>query len=269
MINIDRERCTSCGICGAVCPRHIPEIFEKNGEKRNIISEEREELCMSCGHCTAVCPNDAIWIEGLDIDGFAPIQSIEITEDNLFALMEQRRSVRRYTDKPVSRKTLDRIIEASRRAPTGTARQSTGIIVIDNPETLETLSNLAHELYQSLDNALGNPMARFMIKRRVGARTLNTLQEFVMPGMRWYLKWKKEGRGDEILRDCKTLMLFHSPIFEPMAENNCSISAFHAILMAEVLGVGTCFNDLIPQACNRSQEIRKLIAIKSESYSVL
>jgi hypothetical protein len=89
--------------------------------------------------------------------------------------------------------------------------------------------------------------------------------------MRWYLKWKKEGRGDEILRDCKALILFHSPILEPMGEKNCVISAFHAIFMAEVLGVGTCFNDLVPPACNRSPEIRKFLGLPKdrEVYSSL
>ncbi|MBW1690967.1 MAG: nitroreductase family protein [Deltaproteobacteria bacterium] len=38
--------------------------------------------------------------------------------------MEQRRSIRRYKDKPVSRDILDRIIEAAHRAPTGTSRRS-------------------------------------------------------------------------------------------------------------------------------------------------
>ena len=107
-------------------------------------------------------------------------------------------------------------------------------------------------------------MARFIIKRKAGNKNFHTLRDFVMPGMRWYLRWKTEGRGDEILRDCKALMLFHSPILEPMGEANCAVSAFHAILMAEILGVGTCFNDLIPPVCNRTPEIRKLLGLPEE-----
>jgi hypothetical protein len=48
---------------------------------------------------------------------------------------------------------------------------------------------------------------------------------------------------------------------EPMGDTNCAISAFHAIFMAEVLGVGTCFNDLIPPACNRSPGLRELLGL--------
>lgn len=153
MISIDNGNCTACGICGTICPRHIIETFEEKEEKHTRVSQERMELCMVCGHCTAVCPSDAIRVEGLDFDAFKPVGTLEITEDGLLTLMEQRRSVRRYRDKPVPRETLNRIIEACHRAPTGTGRQSTGVLVIDKPETLETLSEMLHELYQGLDKA--------------------------------------------------------------------------------------------------------------------
>jgi len=264
LISIDHTKCKACGICGTVCPRHILETTTKNDRKQTLVSQHREQLCMACGHCSAVCPNDAIAAQGLPLNDFKSVRPGEISRDNLLTLMEQRRSVRRYKDRPVPRETLDRIIGACRRAPTGTGRPSTGVLVIDQPEYLEALSGLIHDVYQGLEKALANPVARLIIKRRVGNKKYHTLKDFVMPGMHWYLRWKKEGRGDEILRDCKALMLFHSPIHEPMGETNSALSAFHAILMAEVLEVGTCFNDLIPPACNRSAKIRKFIDLSKD-----
>ena len=85
-----------------------------------------------------------------------------------------------------------------------------------------------------------------------------------MPGMRWYIRWYREGKSNEILRDCPALLLFHSPIREPMGTENCLIIAFHALFMAEVLGIGTCFNDLIPPACNRVPEIRELLDLSED-----
>jgi nitroreductase/ferredoxin len=264
MIHIDGDQCNACGICAHVCPRHVTETIEREGEKVTRVSPERIDLCMGCGQCAAVCPNGAIRVEGLDPMKFAPLREVGIGGDQLLSLMEQRRSIRRYRDQSVPRDILDRIIEAAHRAPTGTGRSSTGVIIIDDPDILHKLSHLIHELYESLDKALGNPIARFFIKRRVGQKMLGTLEDFVMPGMRWYNRWYREKKGDEILRDCPALMLFHSPAMEPMGEANCVIAAFHAIFMAEVLGIGSCFNDLIPPACNRVDEIRGLLDLPKE-----
>jgi ferredoxin len=271
MVKIDTDQCIGCGICGDVCPRHIPETVMQNDVKITSISPERRDLCMECGHCMAVCPSDAIRLDGMESHKFTPVRPLEVSAEGLLSLMEQRRSVRRYKDKPVPRKALDRIVDACRRAPTGTGSASTGVLVIDEPASLEALSAMLHELYQDLYKNMKNPIARFMIKKRIGYKLFHTLQDFVMPGMRWYLKWKEEGMGDEILRDCKALILFHSPRLEPMGEANCAISAFHGIFMAEILGVGTCFNDLVPPACNRSKKIREFLSLAKdrEFYSSL
>ena len=116
-------------------------------------------------------------------------------------------------------------------------------------------------MYEKLEKNLNNPITRFIIQKRKGKRTLHTLLSFVMPGMRWYIRWFREGRSNEILRDCPALMLFHSPIYEPVGKENCTVAAFHAILMAQIIGIGTCFNDLIPPACNRVPEIRQLLGL--------
>ena len=267
MVRIDNERCKGCGICGDVCPRHIPETVMQDGEKITIISPERLNLCMQCGHCMAVCPDRAIKVDCLNEEKFTQVKELDFDDNKLLSLFRQRRSVRRYINKPVPREIINRIIDAAHSSPTGSGRMTTGIIVIDNPETLSTLSELIYKEYEGLEKYLQNPIARFFIqrqvKRRKGKEMLSTLLDFVMPGMHWYIRWYREGKSNEILRDCPALMLFHSPIFEPMSAYNCVIAAFHAILMAQVLGIGTCFNDLIPQVCFRDP-IRNLIGLPDD-----
>jgi nitroreductase/NAD-dependent dihydropyrimidine dehydrogenase PreA subunit len=264
MLRIDKEPCKACGICGHVCPRHIPETISQDGEKITIISPERLNLCMKCGHCVAVCPNNAIEVEGLKSEEFAPFRELDIGDNQLLSLMKQRRSIRRYKDKPVPREMINRIIDAVHSAPTGTGRSTTGVIVIDNPKTLAAFSKLVYELYEGLEKNLKNPIARFFIRRQVGAKKVKMLQDFVMPGMHCYIRWYREGKSNEVLRDCPVLMLFHTPIYEPVGAENCLIAAFHAIMMAQVIGIGTCFNDLIPPACNRVPEIRKLLDLPDD-----
>jgi nitroreductase/NAD-dependent dihydropyrimidine dehydrogenase PreA subunit len=264
MIHIDHETCKACGICGHVCPRHVLETLDRENRKVTAVSPEREDLCMGCGHCAAVCPTDSIRIDGLDPRGFTPVKDLALGQDEILGLLGQRRSTRRYKAEAIPREVLDPILEAAHRAPTGTSRSSTGVIVIDRKENLKKLSEMIYRLYEGLGKALRNPIGRLMVRRKAGARTLGTLQDFVMPGMRWYIRWYREGKSDEILRDCPALMLFHGPVTEPRVEQNCTIAAFHVLLMAQVHGVGTCFNDLIPPACNRSPEIRRFLGLPSD-----
>jgi nitroreductase/NAD-dependent dihydropyrimidine dehydrogenase PreA subunit len=268
MIKINQDLCTNCGICGDVCPRHIPVTTENGNQKTTIISSERIGLCMKCGHCVALCPHRAIEVESLSEEEFAPVKALDIDEDQFLTLLKQRRSIRNYKDKPVPRQIINRIIEAAHSAPTGTARNATGIIVIDNPQTLATFSELVYELYERMEKGLRHPIARKFVQRKIkrnaGEKNLRTLLDFVMPGMHWYIRWYKEGSSNEILRDCPALMLFHNPTYEPMGAGNCIVSAFHAIMMAHVMGIGTCFNDLIPPACNKVPEIRKLLGLPAD-----
>jgi nitroreductase/NAD-dependent dihydropyrimidine dehydrogenase PreA subunit len=263
-VTINQEKCKACGICEEVCPRHIPEVIQNGDRKITLISSQRVELCMACDHCVAVCPNDAIQVNGLGSRDYDAIKELTVDEDQLLTLMRQRRSVRRYKNKPVPLEIIEKILAAAHSAPTGTGQSSTGVIVIDNPKILANFSELVYELYEKLESGLQNPIARFFIKRSAGEKRVRTLQEFVMPGMHWYIRWYREGKSNEILRDCPTLMLFHSPLNEPVAAENCLIAAFHAILMAQVLKIGTCFNDLIPPACNRAPNIRKLLELPDD-----
>lgn len=69
---------------------------------------------------------------------------------------------------------------------------------------------------------------------------------------------------NQVLRNCPAVMLLHGPTSEPVVAENCLIAAFHAILMAQVLGIGTCFNNIIPPACNRVPAIRNLLDLPAD-----
>jgi nitroreductase/NAD-dependent dihydropyrimidine dehydrogenase PreA subunit len=263
-LSINLDLCKACGICGEICPRHIPETIETKGEKVTTISPQRIDLCMACGHCVAVCPNSAIQLNGISSQDYVPVIDHNITHDQLVTLMRQRRSIRRYKDQPVSREIIGQIIQAVHTSPTGTGSTSTGVIVIDNPQTLKRISDLIFDMYEKMEVGLKSPIGRRIIKRTAGKKNFQTLQDFVMPGMHWYLRWYRQGVSDEVLRGCPTLMLFHSPIREPVAQENCLLAAFNATLIAQTLGIGTGVNDCIPPICNKDPEIRKILELPDD-----
>lgn len=59
---IDETRCKACGLCAAVCPKHIIQI---NGARLTQYGRGCAEVgagCIGCGSCAAVCPDIAVTI---------------------------------------------------------------------------------------------------------------------------------------------------------------------------------------------------------------
>ena len=56
MVTVDRERCTGCGECVAVCP-HAALALRGNAPRADLFAPER---CMECGACGLNCPEAAI-----------------------------------------------------------------------------------------------------------------------------------------------------------------------------------------------------------------
>jgi NAD-dependent dihydropyrimidine dehydrogenase PreA subunit len=61
-ITVDRDRCTGCGTCAAVCPFVVYEMKKGEEGKRVAVPVYRED-CFLCQSCQAQCPADAITIE--------------------------------------------------------------------------------------------------------------------------------------------------------------------------------------------------------------
>lgn len=53
-LNLDKEKCTGCGICMDVCPRGV---LAENGKK---VAISDIDLCIECGACAVNCPFGAI-----------------------------------------------------------------------------------------------------------------------------------------------------------------------------------------------------------------
>jgi nitroreductase len=60
-------------------------------------------------------------------------------------IMRRRRMVRNYTDEPVAREALERIVDRGRRAPSGGFSQGNRFVVVTDPATRGRIAELAGE----------------------------------------------------------------------------------------------------------------------------
>ncbi len=100
-ILIDTNKCTGCGQCVEVCKDLNYEIVN-----RKVVKSDKFIFgCIGCGHCMMVCKAGEIVIEGRELspkDLFdLPDKNIVQGYEGLMAILQRRRSVREFKDKPV------------------------------------------------------------------------------------------------------------------------------------------------------------------------
>ena len=124
-IQIDLSVCSGCGLCVKDCVGMDIEL--KDGKP-----VASGDACIRCGHCEAVCPKNAVKVLGYDDEVQEFKKPVTLKPDVLLDAIKTRRTIRQYTNEPVSKEVIDLIIEAGRLAPTGTNSQGTSYVVIQD-----------------------------------------------------------------------------------------------------------------------------------------
>ena len=121
---IDLEKCIGCGLCKRDCPGFDIELADKKAVAHG-------NSCIACGHCEAVCPQRAITITGFDdpVEEFE--EQVRLDPKKLMDAIKTRRSIRQFTEKPVSKDVVDMILEAGRIAPTAANAQDIRYVVLE------------------------------------------------------------------------------------------------------------------------------------------
>lgn len=66
-VKVDPDKCKSCQLCVAACPKKIMKLSDKkNSRGFEIAICVDEDLCIGCQACAQVCPDVAIEIDKED-----------------------------------------------------------------------------------------------------------------------------------------------------------------------------------------------------------
>ena len=84
-------------------------------------------------------------------------------EENLFNLLNQRRSVRSFTDEQVKKDDLIKIATAARTAPTALNTQSRKFTIVQNKTLIQKLAKAIGQAHGNPDYNLYNPNALLLI----------------------------------------------------------------------------------------------------------
>ena len=255
MVSIDESRCNLCGLCVPVCVRRILT----KGEKSIRITDH--SLCLACGHCKAVCPTDAPQLSEMN-DQFqpAPKKTKIPAAADLFRFFRRRRSLRVYRPDPIEKEKLKMLIEAGRYAPTGANRQPCEYTVVTGRKMLDQVCTLAIQSLQEQGGKIEEAIGQCRAAKKALPEDLISQQYFPAVWGRIAQKWK-EG-VDQLLHNAPALVLIQ--IKENSAttpELDAGIAATQMVLLAEALGLGTCFIAFLVRTIQDSKELRALLKI--------
>ncbi|MFH0963619.1 MAG: nitroreductase [Planctomycetota bacterium] len=143
---------------------------------------------------------------------------------DLMQAIRERRSVRTYDDRPVSRETLVQVLEAALLAPSGQNLQPVRFWVIGRPTTLRELER---DLYAE------------------GARLRKMLWLLgpIVPQLR-------DGKGKQVFRSLRETLLNGAPVLVLIGadrassstfQKDCTLAAQNLMLAAHGLGLSSCY----------------------------
>jgi len=263
VISIDEAKCTKCGLCIPVCVRRILQ------EGENSVQIVDPGMCLYCGHCKAVCPTDAPrFSEGME--EFEPVPSEEEipAPAPFFRFLRRRRSLRVYQKRPVEKSKMNMIIEAGRYAPTGANRQACEYVVIGGRKALDKICSLAIQNLQKQGKTIQGTLERFQRSKKALPEKMISRQNLPAVWERIAKKWE-EG-ADQLLHHAPALVIIHMKMnLATTPEIDCAIASTQMVLMAETLGLGTCYIGFLIWAIEDSRKLKKMLGISPDHKALV
>jgi nitroreductase/NAD-dependent dihydropyrimidine dehydrogenase PreA subunit len=228
LLQVNRELCTKCGICAAICPNGLIGIGAEGPQEQMI------ENCLACGHCVAACPQGALDNRKAPLADQAQLPQYPVIDSQTAArFLRGRRSIRNYQKKQISREKLLELLEIARFAPSGCNSQGLSYLVVQNPAVLKEIT----------------------------ARTIEWLDGQVKAGVPWAAGFAgvvaiyRDNGYDVILREAPSLIIATAPQeMGMMAHENARFALEYVELYATSLGLGTCWAGFVELAAGSNYQ---------------
>ena len=239
LLEVNKETCTKCGVCAAICPGGIILFFD---DKYPRPISRADEFCLRCGHCVGVCPTGSLSHQDIPVEQCPSIEdSLKISLDQCAQLIRSRRSIRKYQDKSVPREEIVRLVDIARYAPTGHNAQEVQWLVIDDKEKLLRFEEIGLDWMR--DAAVKSPDMALMLEG--------------------VIKRMESGRPD-FIRGAPAIVVAHAEKSNPIAAIDAPIALGYFDLAASAAGLGCCWAGFFMMASNTFPGLKEAVALPED-----
>ncbi|PWR73811.1 nitroreductase family protein [Methanospirillum lacunae] len=236
-IIVQDKSCNRCGVCADICPMGI--IHSSLDGEIPFVAESQAAWCVSCGQCSSFCPTGALTLE--KDQGLTPEPAWNgngLSPELLVSYLKSRRSIRNFKNEPVSRETIEALLDVARYAASGGNGQPVQWLIIHDPEKVQKVAKAVIDWMRTLVGS-NHPLSKYI--------------PILITG------W--ENGLDPICRNAPHLLIPHIPEEIPIAHVDGIIALTHVDIAAPAFGVGTCWGGFVALASQESSEIRDIYAL--------
>ncbi|MBW2989906.1 nitroreductase family protein [Candidatus Woesearchaeota archaeon] len=159
--------------------------------------------------------------------------------------IRNRRSIRKYKAKRVSKRQLKELVGIAEYAPSSHNRQPWSFVIVTGRKTIGSLSEDIRSWYDSLLK-LGSPLS-FIREVRKSADAMRK---------------RVDSEKDLFFYNAPALMIIHAPK-KRFFVKDCSCAAQNIMLAARSMGIGSCWIGFADIAFNGSRKIKKKLGVPS------
>ena len=264
-IEIDRDLCSGCGVCEAVCPTDTIALTEGKATASG-------EQCISCGHCAAVCPQEAIRVAAIDEElsryktFTAEKQWLPPGNYNtslLVQLMASRRSCRHFIDRPVERAVLEDLMKIGITAPSGTNSQLWTFTILPTRKAVKALAGHVSSFFERLNTTAEKTLLRSFLKL-IGKGELDAYYRGYYRMVKEALEeWHKSGK-DRLFHGSTAVIIVGSEPGASCPVEDALLATQNILLAAHSMGLGSCLIGFAVVAMKRDPSIQRAIGIPAE-----
>ncbi|MFX0009100.1 MAG: nitroreductase family protein [Candidatus Hermodarchaeota archaeon] len=239
ILGIDYEKCLNSKNCLKICPRY----FSVDNEQDRVVFEDSNNECNLCGRCIAACPSDAIQYEDIgEVLTFEEAQdpSALIEYDTLHKFMSAKRSMRAYKNKNIPRNVMEKVLNSMKYAPTGANMRTLECTIISDKTVIKKLSEAVMDALIAVNHPRYSERA----------------------------KKAREIGYDTVFYHAPHVLIVHST--NPNDQMNATIALTYGMLIAQSLGLGTCWIGLAISVLKANKELREnLVGVKGNVWGVI
>jgi nitroreductase/NAD-dependent dihydropyrimidine dehydrogenase PreA subunit len=232
---IDLSNCTRCLKCVKDCPAIAITI------ETGAIAE----TCIHCGHCIAICPEQTVFPDKGEI---IPLRLHSVTAEDFSLFTAGIRSYRSYLSKEVPEELLMQLAANNKHYPSASNARPLQLSIVRTPEKILLLNRLTEESLIRMFSFVTSPFISTLIQLFAPKMDIKKLRLYKDSFME-----KRKVNDSMICHHAPAIILFHGPVIKSgMVEADAYIWATGTTLLANAMGLGTCFNGFIVKSLGRT-----------------